>query len=656
MEQDAASKAFFVDSHGHGLPTEWSLKLVPRFDGADGFSVVANSSNKGILYLVAVVGFCVEAEQSRYSITDPLVYDDNNQEISYLGRLQGARVDPDAGSKTALSIATGWHRHCLSNHDDCRPRQGPLPSRLLDLNAFDDPKRIRLCETQTITTADPYIALSHCWGDDTASQVKTTRATLPSHLKSLDIQTLSQSFQDAIKVTRHLGVQFLWIDSLCICQGDPDDWARESANMHQVYSGALLTIAADSAPGSTHGFLNRRERLHVPIQLKLTLENASRIDSTRSDVTEISAYAFDFPPSKTYTRRYLLDLIDEPLTSRAWAMQERLLSPRLLHFARGQLFYECNYHFLSEDGIEISGRWNSLIVGGDKTITERSKNSRTSSIHQLWYMILQDFTDRQLTAKTDWLPAISGQASLVREKISTQAALHGAVHGQQQIDYVAGLWSDALVEGLGWVATQQRGNHMAMPDERPLPGDKGYIAPTWSPASFYGFSFHGDNTDSWADVTVVTGFNVTPKNKQNLLGEVVDGWISLRAPMVKLTISRLPDDDTRTSAGCMRLSTPHGDQYGTTVEWDDNREETQELRSWVQNTEIFALFLSVDEHADSIPWYKALLIAPVSRLNVVRPGLEEFRRVGIGRFNTEDIGDDKNVIDNVDRFLEVVLV
>lgn len=649
MEQNAYNRAWWIDHLGHALPAEWTLRLVQRDDEADGFVVLAISKNEEYLYMIDVFGFCVEPEESMYSISNL-----SDRGASVTGRVRGARVDPDAGFKRTLNVAAGWIHDCVSNHDGCHPLESPLPSRILDLEAFDDPSKIRLWETKGTTRSDSYVTLSHCWGVDTSHHVKTTHATLPSRLDTIIVQELPQTFQDAINVTRHLGIRFLWIDSLCICQDDPDDWAREAAAMQRVYAGAFLTISADGAPGSAHGLLQRRERRHVPIPLKFTPDNTDSATTTRPKETSVPAYAFESPLWEAFKKRVLLALMGQPLSYRAWAMQERLLSHRVLHFTSEQLFFECDCHFLSEDGIKILGRWNSLDLGGDKTLFDLSP---VSNIHRMWDLILEEFTTRQLTVKTDWFPALPGLAAQIKGKLSADAARDKPSDNPQDVEYVAGLWSNALVKGLGWSPFNRMQEGIAFPDERPLPGDKGYIAPTWSPASFDRHSVH--NTASpWADIAVVTGYSVTPKTIQNPLGEVVDGWISLRAPLVKLEQSELPDTDEHVRSRrqrFLRLCTPHGDRYGSVVDFDGLGRHTAETRSWVELNEIFAVFLSEFRCKHDIS-YRALVVTPVSPEKRVRAERKEFRRIGCIYFDSDDDVDKKGIIHDLQRVEEIVLV
>jgi len=52
--------------------------------------------------------------------------------------------------------------------------------------------------------------------------------------------------QDTMKFARRLGIQYLWIDALCIIQeGDNgDDWEREALLMDKVYCNAYCNISA----------------------------------------------------------------------------------------------------------------------------------------------------------------------------------------------------------------------------------------------------------------------------------------------------------------------------------------------------------------------------------------------------------------------------
>jgi hypothetical protein len=115
--------------------------------------------------------------------------------------------------------------------------------------AADENGDLQLCEGQNEIAQ--YATLSHCWGFH--QPLRTTKATLDLHLQKIRFSDLAKTFQDAAVTCRRLGIRYLWIDSLCIVQGDEEDWQIQSAQMASIYKGSTLTIAASSAHDGTEG-------------------------------------------------------------------------------------------------------------------------------------------------------------------------------------------------------------------------------------------------------------------------------------------------------------------------------------------------------------------------------------------------------------------
>jgi hypothetical protein len=59
-------------------------------------------------------------------------------------------------------------------------------------------------------------------------------------------------------IARYLDFDYIWIDCLCIVQDDREDWNREAASMADVYSEAVLTIAASRSRDCSDSFLSDR--------------------------------------------------------------------------------------------------------------------------------------------------------------------------------------------------------------------------------------------------------------------------------------------------------------------------------------------------------------------------------------------------------------
>lgn len=124
-------------------------------------------------------------------------------------------VEADAMSDKAFGQVARWMNHCAAHHGGCiRLDTNFMPTRLLDVGQ-DDAQHVRL-----VLGVSPgkFAALSHCWG--TSRHIVTGKATLHEFDVSLDMARLPPNFADAVRFTRRLGIQYLWIDSLCIIQGD----------------------------------------------------------------------------------------------------------------------------------------------------------------------------------------------------------------------------------------------------------------------------------------------------------------------------------------------------------------------------------------------------------------------------------------------------
>ncbi|KAM7210056.1 hypothetical protein V8F06_014562 [Rhypophila decipiens] len=145
--------------------------------------------------------------------------------------------------KEYVSLVSGWLDTCLHSHPACPKNTAvPLPSRLLDVQIGQDDRAggdsIRLVSTSGLTGS--YTALSHCWGGPI--DVRTTKHNIASHQAGVQFSNLPRNFQDAVTVTRAIGLRYLWID---VIQDDKTDWEVESGNMANVYHQAYFLIGAN---------------------------------------------------------------------------------------------------------------------------------------------------------------------------------------------------------------------------------------------------------------------------------------------------------------------------------------------------------------------------------------------------------------------------
>jgi hypothetical protein len=174
----------------------------------------------------------------------------------------------------------------------------------------------------------PYVALSHCWGR--RQSCITTSETLELYKRGIPWDTIPKTFKDAMQFSLKLGVKYIWIDSLCIIQDRPSDWDIESSKMADVYQNSYLTLAATASSGDSEGCYP--EDINDANACEEHLPNDPAI--SRRIAVRKKLLHWNTAPQTVFQTEY-------PLLSRAWVFQERLLSPRVLHFCNSELIWEC---------------------------------------------------------------------------------------------------------------------------------------------------------------------------------------------------------------------------------------------------------------------------------------------------------------------------
>ncbi len=369
-----------------------------------------------------------------------------------------------------------------------------------------------------------YATLSYCWGGP--QSVVLTTSTIDSLMQGIAISKLPQTIRDAISSTRKLGIQYLWVDALCIEQDSPSDKDLEIVKMKQYYENSLITIAAASAQKCSDGFLGLRSQGVHEIRSSSTIRFPCP-DGLIGNITLLD-----------------LDLYDprmEPLNTRGWAYQERALSPRLLTYGSRQLYWLCQSAINCDGG----GRsWLNLLENNSipPKILEEDRNKLSSidqaSLWENWANIVGEYTERNLTEPTDKLPALSGIAARFAA-VSLDA-------------YCAGLWKTHLLEGLAWKVLEPDGE---VTDE--------YYAPTWSWVSSSNQISWLQNTkkdeDKICKATEVLECVVLPDNPIAPFGKVKDGSLRIKG-VVKVIewggSSQIPMDGI--DLGTLELSTKIG--------------------------------------------------------------------------------------------------
>src|SRR3569833_295900 len=421
--------------------------------------------------------------------------------------------------KVSVAMLSMWISICEAQHPGCSsiaPDVSFKPTRLIDVGQQDG-KTVRLLDTSAadIPSAASYVALSHCWGLSMPGTAKTLKSTQCKHLEVIRLDDLSKTFVDAINTTRHLHVPFIWIDSLCIIQDSREDWEREAAQMASIYSHARVTLAASGSSDGTQG---------------CRLGELGR---------EIFWPYVDFttPGGKRFRLCSWSDANDEvvvrdPLQQRGWTLQERELSPRIAHFSRDSLRWECrclqaSLHFPWGDSLAFVGNRRAFDSNAPPDKLERNQASSNDTVDRErptftpkeWHRLVQLYTRRLLTHQTDVLPAISGIAR--------------AVSLFTPWEYHAGHFVQHGLVGLLWgVDPKGTSTFAGMSGARSPCRPTQYTAPSWSWASVNGAIRWGhDQSDE--DLAQIVHISTTPLFTDPW-GQLKTGILEIKGPLIQM--------------------------------------------------------------------------------------------------------------------------
>ncbi len=419
-----------------------------------------------------------------------------------------------------------------------RQKHSRLPSRVIDVGQ-NDSDVVCLLETKAVNDKyAPYMTLSHCWGKGPEQIITTTTNTLENRKSGIPMSQLSKTFRDAVKITRGLGIQYLWIDSLCIIQDDKLDWEIESAKMADVYMSSQLNLAATHSNSGKGGCFGERWSMDTNNQTELNVGEDVAIEP--DDEEEEGNYKIFYRHAFHVAHDHFTRTMDytntmehaSPLLSRAWVFQERLLSPRTLHFHAEELIWECASGISCECSRLQNHKWgdpNGLVEQQEVNQLKMmyasiaSTDTTESKVLDTWLEFVSEYCTLKLTQQMDRLPALSGLASRVAKRLSSQ--------------YLAGIWFQDLPRALCW---QIDG---AYHNEYPNFRDPSPSAPSWSWASIW--TNRDDTPFATYGMVQVRGFMPDPRCRvqsfhclqepQNPFGACGQLRLKIQAPLIRAT-------------------------------------------------------------------------------------------------------------------------
>jgi hypothetical protein len=516
-----------------------------------------------------------------------------------------------------------------------------LPSRFISLNAFrtgdasaDETADACLVEMDMIPpgTKVDYAALSYCWGPNPDAMYKTETASLDERRKRIRWAELPTTFQDAFRICRRMRIPALWIDAICIVQDSTSDWEAESANMGGIYASSVVTIAADASDSVDGGILAPLGSEEEP-GLPGTVSVTNLLESGRES-TLVFYDSTSTAPGSTWTPPAILE---SPLSNRAWCMQERILSPRTLHFTKKGLIWECRDLYFSfvrwakyeeMNSIRTVAAIPTILSEGlpklplglqvwemngaaftDELADILDTSLRTGMSHDwrfsldpglnrvadsrdkvLWWNhnIVAPYSARRVRFVSDRLPAISGLARLFAPQVCAP--------------YAAGLWLAELDESLEW---GRAGDTL---QDAKLPG-----YPSFSWAAHPGpvaWVYHAD-TRAGGRAFDLVGYHVTPAGPDPY-GSVAEAHLTLRGHVRALKLGGEQVDSTGETVRA--ILDDLGNSIGAaTLDLDSHRHKTF---TTAHGFLLYKNFVGI---------LRLLLLAKVEN-----SGAREYKRIGIG--------------------------
>jgi hypothetical protein len=212
-----------------------------------------------------------------------------------------------------LSNCDKTHTGCMKRRKGTRTSSNFVPTRLLDIRGPPG-SNLKVIETGKTIIRSPYATLSHCWGK------KHFVCLLPGNekhfiMEGVPWQLLTTNFKEAVEVARFLEIEYIWIDSLCIIQGEDGDFKTEGAKMHSVYRNSYCNIAiADSMDSEGGAFRNRDSEDVVPVRYQPDPQEESAMFGDR---------VWRVVPSDLYES----ELLRTGLYMRGWVFQGNMPGP-----------------------------------------------------------------------------------------------------------------------------------------------------------------------------------------------------------------------------------------------------------------------------------------------------------------------------------------
>ncbi|KAJ9663841.1 hypothetical protein H2198_000601 [Neophaeococcomyces mojaviensis] len=303
-------------------------------------------------------------------------------------RLRPALCDPRMFSRWVKACEKLHHKKC-----DKFKRQIKHPLRLLNTS------NLRL-ETFDPNSVPRYFTLSYVWG--TKKYVRLEEAVLSEVTNTgfRDNVNFHPAVSDAIALMKGMNETYLWVDSLCIIQDSATDKLAQIYQMDSIYANSTLTIvAAGDEQEGLPGICKPRTEISS-LQVGNLMFVADACASSESHWSDNTIWS-----------------------SRAWTLQEYIVSPHRLIFTADQVYWWCQATSWRESTYLASHthRYKAMLLEPDMPLTEMhtlpvaafATNSEPKYLSKFGE-IVEQYSRRKVTVEMDRLFAFQGVLNTIK--------------------------------------------------------------------------------------------------------------------------------------------------------------------------------------------------------------------------------------------------
>lgn len=287
--------------------------------------------------------------------------------------------------------------------------------------------------------------------------------------------------------------------------------------MFNYYSNAHVTLAAACSSDCSGGLFVKDQ-----IAKSHLLDITFRGQSYPLFISESPSEVLDFNDAATGLGRDVENKY--PLLSRAWAFQERLVSPRVIFFTKTQLIWDCYEGCAFEEDANRVAEHDQPFHQGlkqdyRKLLSQPNLPWKDSICAFEWHHVLKAYSHLQLSDPGDRLPAI---AAIAEQVLSRN-------HDDPAAEYLCGLRKRNLHTDLLWMPAAEGLSAQSGKSRKEAP----YVAPSWSWASYPGRIMDSAHYESCRSSTIQLTQDALIFNGSRRFSRVLGGNIVIEGPVVE---------------------------------------------------------------------------------------------------------------------------